>query len=420
MKTPVPSRCVFVLLLAFTLLASIASGDESWRPRLAAKDKDAETRDLGDPKALKDGDWLQLQYGEYAGYRSRLGVVVSEEKTAYSPKYKHAFSRMIVAMANRPKTVANPQNYIEDLVREALTNTHRFDLLERTSAAADIEDEQALGDSTSVDSATVVVADAADSVTAVATDAVDSATVTPTGAEDSVATALAGRVDQATAVRTGRMIGAEYIVKATLVELNPEKEAKELKAIGGSTASVAAFGDLGVKTRIAFCRLNLRVIRVETGEIVSDQIVDGTCTTASLTGITGFGLPTLGGAFRGKSKKEAPITNAMKTCASKAAYFVATSLDETVWMGRVADVAERTVTIAAGTREGLREGIVLTLLSKGAEVVDPETQEVIGSETSEIGQLRITSAQEQFATAEIVKGGEGAKKGDLVRREKLK
>ncbi len=375
MRTRVRLWIALGVLLAAGWLALPAVADDSWKPHL--EDKSGEAKPLGDPKALKDGDWLKIQYGPYPGYKARVGVVVSEEKNAYPPKYKNVFSKMIVAMADRPKMVADPQNYIEDLVRQALTSTNRFDLLERTSAVGDIAREQALADS--------------------------------------------GRVDSATAVLTGRITGAEYLVKTTLIELNPEKDTEEIKAAGGGKGSSGAgFGDLGVKQKIAFCRLSMRVIRAETGEIVSDQMVDGTCITAGLTGMAGFGLRMVGSAARIGSKKQAPITNAMQTCANKAAYYVAASLEAAPWQGMVADVTDHTITIAAGTGAGLHEGVVLTLLSRGADVVDPETKEVLGSENKEIGQVRIVSAQERFSTGEIIQGGEGAKKGDLVRRENPK
>ena len=114
------------------------------------------------------------------------------------------------------------------------------------------------------------------------------------------------------------------------------------------------------------------------------------------------------------------MANAMQTCANKAVYYVATTLKESPWEGTVASVADSLLTITGGTHVGLREGMTLTLLSRGTEVVDPETNELIGAETSEIGQVRIVSTQEQISTCEIIKGGEGAKKGDLVRRESSK
>jgi hypothetical protein len=128
----------------------------------------------------------------------------------------------------------------------------------------------------------------------------------------------------------------------------------------------------------------------------------------------------LGGAIAGKSKKQPPISNAMQACANKAAYSVATKLEESTWQSTVASVTGSQVTITGGTNVGLQEGMTLTLLARGADVADPETNEVIGFETSEIGQVRILSAQEKFSTCEIIQGGDGAKQGDLVRRENPK
>ena len=128
----------------------------------------------------------------------------------------------------------------------------------------------------------------------------------------------------------------------------------------------------------------------------------------------------VGGAIAGKSKKQPPISNAMQACANKAGYYVATRLEESIWQSTVASVAGSQVTITGGTNVGLQDGMTLTLLARGADVMDPETNEVIGFETAEIGQVRIVSAQEKFSTCEIIQGGDGAKQGDLVRRENSK
>ena len=107
----------------------------------------------------------------------------------------------------------------------------------------------------------------------------------------------------------------------------------------------------------------------------------------------------------------------MQAGANKAAYFVANKLEDIPWQGNVASVTGTKVTIIGGTNVGLLAGMTLTLLSKGAHVVDPESNEVIGAETSEIGQVKVVDVQEKFSICVILQGGEGAKKGDLVRRE---
>jgi hypothetical protein len=110
----------------------------------------------------------------------------------------------------------------------------------------------------------------------------------------------------------------------------------------------------------------------------------------------------------------------MQACANKVAFYVATQLEDVPWQGTVASLSGTKITIIGGTNVGLKEGMTLTLLSRGEDVVDPESNEVVGSQTSQIGAIRVVSAQEKFSTCEIVQGGDGAKKGDLVRLEQTK
>jgi curli biogenesis system outer membrane secretion channel CsgG len=369
------------LAAALTTLTMPALADEGWRCYLESKK--GETRDIGDVRQVKDKDWLTIRYTEFGGYKPRLGVVTSEEKTAYPPEYQNDWARMVVDLSGKGSQGTLPQNHIEDLVRQALGSTNRFKMVERTTATDDILSEQDLGAS--------------------------------------------GRVDQKTAAKIGKIKGTEYTVKATIIELNPEKDAKSIKAAGGAMGS-SGFGlaSLGLSGKVSFCRLNVRVIRTETSEIVADQTVDGTAKSSTgsagvgFAGLTGGGSGVGGGGVGYKSKKEAPLSDAMQACANKVAYYVTHKLEDSPWQGSVASVTGTKVMVVGGTNVGLKEGMTLTLLAKGDDVIDPETNEVIGAETSQIGQVRVVAAQERFSTCEIVEGGEGAKKGDLVRREAVK
>jgi curli biogenesis system outer membrane secretion channel CsgG len=379
MKIRFASSCGFAAALSLLTLPALA--EDGWKPYLEGKK--GEVKEMGSPKEMKDKEWLTIHYTEFEGYKPRLGVVASEEKTAYPPEYRNEFARMMVDLSGKGPQATLPQNHIEDLVRQALMGTNRFKMVERTTATADILDEQDLGAS--------------------------------------------GRVDQKTAAKIGKIKGTEYTVKATIIEINPEKDAKSIKAVGGAMGSSGlGMAGLGLSGKVAFCRLNVRVIRTETSEIVADQTVDGTAKSSMFDlaggglGATGGGTGVAGGAVGVKSKKEAPISDAMQACANKVAYFVANKLEDSPWQGNVASVTGTKVVIIGGTNVGLKEGMTLTLLAKGEDVVDPETNEVIGTESSEIGQIRIVTAQEKFSTCEITQGGEGAKKGDFVRRESAK
>ena len=74
------------------------------------------------------------------------------------------------------------------------------------------------------------------------------------------------------------------------------------------------------------------------------------------------------------------------------------------------------IIINAGTNVGLKVGQTLALLSKGEAIVDPDdASSVLGYDTKSIGAVRIVEVQDRFATCEILQGGQGAKRGDIVR-----
>src|SRR5881396_664600 len=139
MRVRFRNHWLLAVIVATGRLAPPAAADEAWKPHL--EESNGEAKELGDPKELKDKDWLGIRYGEYSGYKTRLGVVFSEVEAAYPPKYKHEFAKMIMALSGKSESVAQPQNHLEELVRQALTSTNRFDLVERTTATANLAGE---------------------------------------------------------------------------------------------------------------------------------------------------------------------------------------------------------------------------------------------------------------------------------------
>lgn len=375
----VVAAALFATFLAYQVPALAADG--AGTPTLV--DKKGESRPFPDnPALVEDKEWLGIQYPNVAGFKPRLGVVLSDEKIAARGEYSGEWARLMSEMYGQPAQGTNPFNHIEDMVRQALGATHRFTMVERTTATEDVLGEQDFGAS--------------------------------------------GRVEKKTAARVGKMKGADYTVKATIIELNPEKDSKDIRAAAGVLGHGAlGVGSVGISGKVAFCRLNVRVINSESGEIVQDLTADGTAKSSGF-GIGGGVISRLGGSAIGgagggvKNKKLAPLSDAMQACANKIAYYTASTFENLPWQGAVASVTGDKIMINAGTNVGLKEGLVLKILAKGSEVTDPDTGESLGFETSEIGSARIVSVQEKFATCAIVEGGKGVKKGDLVRMEKAK
>jgi curli biogenesis system outer membrane secretion channel CsgG len=368
-------RLLVLLPIATVLLASSAFAEEPAGWQAFLRDKDGNQEPFPENAAqVKDKDWLRVDYTEYAGMKPRLGVVLSEETDVATRDYHSEWARLLSDIYGSHQGT-NPLNHIEDLVRQSLSATHRFTMLERTNAKDDMIAEQDFGAS--------------------------------------------GRVDKKTAAAIGKIKGAGYIVKATIIEINPEKETRDIKAVAGAMSRTGiGIGSVGVSGKVAFCRLNVRIIDSNTSEIVQDMTVDGTASSKGLSlgaGVLGAGSKILGGGgVSSTTKKQAPLSDAIQACANKIAYNVALQFEDAPWQGAIASVNNGKVIINAGTNAGLKPGVLLKVMSKGNEITDPETGESLGFEMSEVGKIRIVTVQEKFSTCEVLSGCEAAQKGDMV------
>jgi len=373
-----PHRPLVRLLVALALAGGVLvtsivvaqTTSDGWKPYLEEKKGDKEFPEK--PNLLKDEKWLNVRYTDFAGYKPRIGVMQSEQRKPGPQEYNNEWIRFFASREGHNEGGLQGVNNVESQVRQALNATNRFTMVERTTALDDVVGEQDMGAS--------------------------------------------GRVDQKTAPRIGKIKGADYTAKVEIVEIDPEKESKSIKGVGGGMgARTLGVASIGVSGKVAWVRINVRLIRTETSEVVADLTVDGTAkekrTGFGLGVLKGVGGGILGGAGSIDSKKAASLSDALQVAANKAAYFAALELEDVPWQGTVTGVKE-------GINIGLKEGLVLTLLKKGEEQIDPDTNESLGFESEKIGVVRIVSVSEKFSTCEIVEGGEGVVRGDLVKLER--
>jgi len=325
-----------------------------------------------DVKKLKDKDWLTIHYAPFEGYKPRLGVVFSQDKQ-FASGYIENLSLMNQRTAwGRVTPSGNTAlSRVEDIVRQAMGNTNRFTMVERTSALSDVTGEQDLSTN--------------------------------------------GRVDKETSASMGSVKASEYVVKATIIDVDPEKEARDIQAVGGGIGgALVAIGSSGSSGKVAWVRLNVRIVNSQSGEIVQDITVDGTDDgkNKSMSGFLG-GLVAAGATEHSELRPELSI--AMQVCANKVAYFASNKFEDIPWQGAVANIAGSDIMINGGTNVGLKVGETLTLMSKGDPIYDPNDHALLGYKSSEIGTIRIVSTQAKFSDCEIQEGCAGAKMGDVVR-----
>ena len=76
---------------------------------------------------------------------------------------------------------------------------------------------------------------------------------------------------------------------------------------------------------------------------------------------------------------------------------------------------DKTVTVNRGEGSGVVADQVLRVFAVGKELIDPDTQEVLGKEEVEIGKVRITDVLPKFSKASILED-RGIAEGALLRK----
>lgn len=305
----------------------------------------------------RDQDWMFLRFTDYSGPKIRVAVMRVENRTA-STQAADRTETVVVADPNAEVPVAA----LDEMLTTALLGTNRFEIVERKEIES-ILSEQDLGAS--------------------------------------------GRTKKATAPKTGNLIGAEYMVFASVNEWTPVKS----KTGGAGGKAAGPLGLLGVEKSTAEVAMSFRIVDTATSQTLHSII------ERSTAGNWAFGLAGMGGDGSGafSAQKASPINYAVQACINKGIYKLAMWLKDRPWSGAVASVDGAEIYLNAGSNSGLKTGMELTALARGKELFDPITKESLGEKTTEIGVLRIMNVQEKYSVAEIVEGCKGLKQGDRVR-----
>lgn len=202
-----------------------------------------------------------------------------------------------------------------------------------------------------------------------------------------------GAVDPGTAAQMGKLLGAAAIVTGAVSQFG-------VKTRGSDVLIVQS------KRQIAEAVVDVRIIDVETGQILYAESGTGEATSSSGT-FLGLGTRS--------SYDEALEGKALRVAIQGLAGNVTKRLSEIVWGCHIAEVDGRTLYLDAGRRSGLELGSVLDVIQLGKEIKSPATGVVIGRKESKIGRVKVVKYfSEDGALAEVVDGRTPAK-GDLCR-----
>ncbi|MDH3363092.1 MAG: hypothetical protein OEM45_05250 [Gammaproteobacteria bacterium] len=312
---------------------------------------------------------LNIEWGEYAGRKARLGVLEVDNNSSTS---SYTVSTMMGNVDYSASTTGVPVNGIEAIVIDSLSQTGRFRLVERTELG-DVLAEQDL--------------------------------------------ATSGRIAKPSGAKTGNVLGAEYLVQLVVTDYETNTSGTD-KGVGGIlTRKVPLLGGIKASSSTGRVGLNIRLIDAETSEITFTKQIEAVIKESNLAfgGAGLIGDVGLGGFMSEYSKT--PVGQAVIAGVNQAVFELIKEVGTRPPEGSVvkADGAQIYINLGA---DAVAVGDRLQVLKKGEELIDPETGISLGGSTTSIGEIEVSQVQEKFSIASSVSLSGTPDRGDKVKGTK--
>ena len=298
---------------------------------------------------------LNLEWGAYEGGRSRVAVLpVDNNSAAPSMQMMSTDGQSTVAFSTENVGMV-PVNGIEAIVTDVMSRSGRFRLVERTALQSILQEQ--------------------DLVTS-------------------------ERVSKPSGARTGNVLGAQHLVQVVVTDYESNVSGREggvgVGALLGRSAGI--LGGIGLKRGLGRVGLNFRLVDSETSEVVYTKQIESVIKESGLTvgglGVVGGGA--LGGFFSGFSRT--PVGQAVIAGINKGVYELVKEIGAQPASGSVVRVdGDRIWTNLGGS--SVASGDRLEVVSRGEELIDPETGISLGSLDTNIGTVRVVEVSERFSIA---------------------
>ncbi|MCK4559293.1 MAG: hypothetical protein KAV45_05875 [Calditrichia bacterium] len=212
-----------------------------------------------------------------------------------------------------------------------------------------------------------------------------------------------GLVTPQSAAKVGQLLGLQRIITGSITEFGSKKS-----KVGGG---IGGF-NLGVSTTTARVVVDLRIINVNTGEIVMAKSAEG---EDSSTGLDNVGMDDID--FHNSSTWDnTQLGIASRESINECVEFIAEDMAGLPWEGKIIKASGTTIYMKPGSKGGVQPGMVFSIYRAGEELIDPDTGLSLGSEESKIGEIQYTGdVADGKAGKALVKSGTGFQAGDLVR-----
>jgi len=219
----------------------------------------------------------------------------------------------------------------------------------------------------------------------------------------------AGIVNPDTAAKTGRVIGAEWIIKGQVTEVEVEARGKGF-SLGVPIPGIPAGLRLGGEKAGAHLGMDLRIVDASTGATVQSHYVKAESKTKGIA----IGFDSAWGSIGGDTFSKTPLGKAARNAVVDAVEFILAQRKATPWAGRVVQNRHGRIYLNAGANVGLEPGQTFVVVATLDELVDPETGLSLGAVEETVGEIRIEKVEEQYAIARAT-SEYAPQRGDVVR-----
>jgi curli biogenesis system outer membrane secretion channel CsgG len=215
--------------------------------------------------------------------------------------------------------------------------------------------------------------------------------------------AVSGRRTKLEFIGASRLVPAQIGVSGTVIEFSSEK-----KEAGAAAADLRAEG--GTVSEAVHVALHLKIRDTFSDMVLFEEIVE---TKTTYMGVEGdYTDETFG--IGGERFPETPLGKATLETIGEAAYRIVLDLEKVPWRGSVILAQAGKVYINCGKREGVVPGQKFVVNSRGEELTDPDTGELLGVEETPAGAISVVVVEEKYSVAKIDQG-EDFKRGDVLR-----
>ncbi len=208
------------------------------------------------------------------------------------------------------------------------------------------------------------------------------------------------------APKVGQILGVELFVVGSVTEFGTKES-----SIGGN---VPLFGG-GVTTKKARAVVDIRLVNVNTGEIIAAESEEGKEST------TGLSVRYESIDFSNPSHwNDTDIGKATREAVNGCVELITENMGKIPWSGKVLKVnTDGTILLKPGSEGNVKPGMEFEVWRKGEEIKDPDTGLSLGAEEEKIGRVKVKEdmLQGKACKATVVEGKD-FKIGDIVREKK--